>query len=101
MPKGTHDFFKIEPISNPVKNVAEINLLEKSMAQLPQPTAKDLIPGKIIILKAGQTKIGHRCPKSRILTVIDFNETSGNFRLFNNNVMEFECDCGTIFRKGL
>lgn len=99
--RGTHEFFKIEPITNPIKNEAEIALMERGLANLPNPSARDILAsqGRIITLKIGQTKIAHRCPKSRMVMVIDFNETSKSYRLFNGNINEYECDCGTIFRK--
>lgn len=70
---------------------------DKALNDLPElPTGLINLP-KIIILKPGQTKVNHRCPKTKMSTVIDLHESG--FRAANNTMAEFECDCGQIFSK--
>lgn len=70
--------------------------VRKSLNSLPEPPARQRNVPKIIELLPGQTKLV--CKNHKFATVIDLHE--GQFRKSRGSEMlEFECDCGTIYLK--
>lgn len=66
------------------------------LARLGNRIPAALIPGKIIVLPKDIVKFV--CKNHEIKTVIELKDNS--YRHKNNKMIEFNCSCGTIYKKG-